>query len=117
MAINLELPAKLEAVIDMAHKGAAEILRPISRKYDLNEHAYPVELDTIAALFEGMTAAKTISFAGTDAFRAAGDGPKTNVNGATLEVAQKHAARLEREYGPCRVGRVIFEDHPAFKED
>ena len=29
MAINLELPAKLEAVIDMAHKGAAEILRPI----------------------------------------------------------------------------------------
>lgn len=42
---------------------------------------------------------------------------ETNVNGATLEKAQKHAARLEREYGPCRVGRVIFEDHPAFKED
>lgn len=84
MAINLELPAKLEAVIDMAHKGAAEILRPISRKYDLNEHAYPVELDTIATLFEGMTAAKTISFAGTDAFRAAGDGPKTNINGANM---------------------------------
>ena len=84
MAINLELPAKLEAVIDMAHKGAAEILRPISRKYDLDEHAYPVELDTIATLFEGMTAAKTISFAGTDAFRAAGDGPKTNINGANM---------------------------------
>ena len=54
MAINLELPRKLEAVIEMGHKGAAEIFRPISRKYDLNEHAYPVELDTIASLFEGI---------------------------------------------------------------
>lgn len=84
MAINLELPRKLEAVIDMAHKGAAQILRPISRKYDLNEHAYPVELDTVATLFEGMTAAKTISFAGTDAFRDAEDGPKGNINGANM---------------------------------
>lgn len=84
MAINLELPPKLEAVIDMAHKGAAEILRPISRKYDLNEHDYPVELDTVSTLFEGITAAKTISFAGTDAFRDATDGPKGNINGANM---------------------------------
>ena len=84
MAINLELPRKLQAVIDMSHKAAAEILRPISRKYDLNEHAYPVELDTIATLFEGMTAAKTISFAGTDAFRDSDDGPKGNINGANM---------------------------------
>ena len=84
MGINLELPAKLEAVVDMAHKGAAEILRPISRKYDLNEHAYPVELDTVATLFEGITAAKTISFAGTDAFRDADGGPKGNINGANM---------------------------------
>lgn len=52
MAINLEMPRKLQAVIDMAHDGAAEMLRPISRKYDLAEHAYPVELDTLADLFE-----------------------------------------------------------------
>ena len=84
MAINLELPRKLEAVVEMAHKGAAEILRPISRKYDLDEHAYPVELDTVATLFEGMTAAKTISFAGTDAFRDSDDGPKGNINGANM---------------------------------
>ena len=45
MGINLELPRKLQAVLEMGHKGAAEIFRPISRKYDLNEHAYPVELD------------------------------------------------------------------------
>ena len=83
MAINLEMPKKLQAVIDMAHEGAAEMLRPISRKYDLAEHAYPVELDTLADLFEGITEANTISFAGTDAFRGV-DGPKENVNGANM---------------------------------
>ena len=85
MAINLEMPRKLEAVIEMAHKGAAEVLRPISRKYDLNEHAYPVELDTISSLFEGISAAKTISFAGTDAFRDADSG-KANINGGNMSV-------------------------------
>ena len=59
MAINLEMPKKLQAVIDKAHEGAAEMLRPISRKYDLAEHAYPVELDTLATLFEGISEANT----------------------------------------------------------
>ena len=49
MAINLEMPKKMQAVIEKGHQGAAEIFRPISRKYDLAEHAYPVELETIAA--------------------------------------------------------------------
>ncbi len=84
MAINLEMPRKLEAVIDMAHKGAVGIFRPISRKYDLDEHAYPVELDTLATLFEGISAANTVAFAGTDAFRDAEDGPKGNINGANM---------------------------------
>jgi acyl-CoA dehydrogenase len=83
MAINLEMPKKLQAVIDMAHEGAAEMLRPISRKYDLAEHAYPIELDTLADLFEGISEANTISFAGAEAFRG-GDGPKGNVNGANM---------------------------------
>ena len=83
MAINLELPRKLEAVIEMGHKGAAEIFRPISRKYDLDEHAYPVELDTISSLFEGISDAKTISFAGTDAFRDT-DSTKGNINGGNM---------------------------------
>ena len=83
MGINLELPGKLEAVIEKAHQGAAEMLRPISRKYDLKEHAYPVELDTLATLFEGISAAKTISFAGAEAFRDA-DGKDENHNGANM---------------------------------
>jgi alkylation response protein AidB-like acyl-CoA dehydrogenase len=86
MAINLEMPKKLRAVIEKGHQGAAEILRPISRKYDLAEHTYPVELDTLATLFEGISAAKTISFAGTEAFRDAdeSDGEKHNINGANM---------------------------------
>ncbi|ORA33924.1 acyl-CoA dehydrogenase family protein [Mycobacterium aquaticum] len=86
MAINLEMPRKLQAVIEKGHQGAAEMLRPISRKYDLAEHAYPVELDTLANLFEGISSAKTISFAGAEAFRddANGDGQKTTVNGANM---------------------------------
>ena len=84
MAINLELPRKLEAVIEKAHQGAAEMLRPISRKYDVTEHAYPVELDTLATLFEGISEANTISFAGTEAFRDSDDGPKGNINGGNM---------------------------------
>ncbi|MGV8871899.1 MAG: acyl-CoA dehydrogenase family protein [Rhodococcus sp. (in: high G+C Gram-positive bacteria)] len=53
--INLELPKKLRAQANQAHQVAAEIFRPISRKYDLAEHAYPVELDTMASMIEGMS--------------------------------------------------------------
>lgn len=86
MAINLELPRKLQAVVEKGHQGAAEMLRPISRKYDLAEHAYPVELDTLATLFEGISSAKTISFAGAEAFRddANESGKDSTVNGANM---------------------------------
>ncbi len=84
MAINLEMPKKLQAVIEKGHQGAAEMLRPISRKYDLREHDYPVELDTLATLFEGISEANTISFAGAEAFSKDGDGPKGNINGANM---------------------------------
>ncbi|GAB18601.1 putative acyl-CoA dehydrogenase [Gordonia effusa NBRC 100432] len=57
MAINLELPRKLDTTIDQAHQAAAQIFRPISRKYDLREHAYPIELDTLASLYDGLSAA------------------------------------------------------------
>ncbi|MCW2685390.1 MAG: acyl-CoA dehydrogenase domain protein [Mycobacterium sp.] len=84
MAINLEMPKKLQAVIEKGHQGAAEMLRPISRKYDLKEHAYPVELDTLATLFEGISEANTISFAGAEAFRDSAGRPKGNVNGGNM---------------------------------
>ncbi|WP_027019669.1 acyl-CoA dehydrogenase family protein [Corynebacterium sputi] len=51
--INLELPKSLKAGANQAHQAAAEIFRPISRKYDLAEHEYPRELDTMASLMDG----------------------------------------------------------------
>ncbi|HXO50441.1 MAG TPA: acyl-CoA dehydrogenase family protein, partial [Mycobacterium sp.] len=83
MAINLEMPKKLQAVIEKGHQGAAEMIRPISRKYDLREHDYPVELETLASLFEGISQANTISFAGTEAFRDA-EGKNENHNGGNM---------------------------------
>jgi acyl-CoA dehydrogenase len=83
MSINLELPKKLKSVIEKGHQGAAEMLRPISRKYDLKEHAYPVELDTLANLFEGISEAKVFALAGAEAFRD-GEAQHGNVNGGNM---------------------------------
>ena len=52
--INLELPKKLQAAQNQAHQVATQIFRPVSRKYDLAEHEYPVELDTLANLMSAM---------------------------------------------------------------
>lgn len=52
--INLESPKKFKALINQAHQVAEEVLRPNSRKYDLAEHAYPKELDMLAALIDGL---------------------------------------------------------------
>ena len=83
MAINLELPRKLQAVIVKTHQGAAEFMRPIARKYDLKEHAYPIELDTLITLFEG--AAESLPFAGADALRRErGRSQSGNHNGANM---------------------------------
>ena len=82
MAINLELPRKLQTVIVKTHQGAAEFMRPIARKYDLKEHAYPVELDTLISLFEG--AAESLPFAGADALRDESARKEKNENGANM---------------------------------
>jgi acyl-CoA dehydrogenase len=83
MAINLEIPRKLQAVIEKAHQGAANMLRPISRKYDIQEHAYPVELNTLVDLYEGVSEAGAIAFAGAEAFRN-GEAKEGNRNGGNM---------------------------------
>jgi acyl-CoA dehydrogenase len=83
MAINLELPRKMQAVIDKAHQAGAEMMRPIARKYDLKEHAHPVELDTLANLFEGATASNALGLAGAEAFRSS-ESTEQNRNGANM---------------------------------
>jgi acyl-CoA dehydrogenase len=54
MAINLETPKKFVPLIGQAHMVAEELLRPNSRKYDNFDHEYPVELDMLRALIDGM---------------------------------------------------------------
>jgi acyl-CoA dehydrogenase len=53
--IDLEVPRKLRPLVQRARGFADEVLRPISRKYDLAEHAYPRELDLVSAVIDGMT--------------------------------------------------------------
>src|SRR5258707_1538979 len=83
MAINLELPRKLHAVIDKAHQGGAEMMRPIARKYDLKEHAYPVELDTLASLFSGAAESNALGLAGAEALGGR-ESKEENRNGANM---------------------------------
>ncbi|TYL55857.1 acyl-CoA dehydrogenase [Nocardioides sp. BGMRC 2183] len=55
MPINLEVPKKHRVLIDQAHQVAMNMLRPISRKYDVAEHEYPKELDMLAAMIDGLS--------------------------------------------------------------
>ncbi|MCG8613075.1 MAG: acyl-CoA dehydrogenase family protein, partial [Pseudomonadales bacterium] len=53
--MNLEIPKKFASVISQATQVANEVFRPISRKYDRTEHKYPVELNMLASILEGMS--------------------------------------------------------------
>jgi acyl-CoA dehydrogenase len=59
------------------------MMRPIARKYDLKEHAYPVELDTLANLFEGAAESNTLNMAGAGGLRAS-ETTEENHNGANM---------------------------------
>ena len=52
--MNLEIPKKFRPLVNQARQVAENVFRPISRKYDRAEHAYPVELDMLAAIMDGM---------------------------------------------------------------
>ncbi len=52
--MNLEIPKKFHPLVNQARQVAENVFRPISRKYDRAEHAYPVELDMLAAIMDGM---------------------------------------------------------------
>ncbi len=64
MTINLDDPKKLVQLRDQAHQVAMNMLRPISRKYDAAEHAYPKELDLLAAMIDGVAESGASSGAG-----------------------------------------------------
>jgi acyl-CoA dehydrogenase len=83
--INLETPKKHRALVDQAHQVAMNMLRPISRKYDVAEHEYPKELDMLAAMIDGLSESGASEGAGaTGVRREEEDGDKTVKNGANL---------------------------------
>lgn len=52
--MNLEIPSKYKGLQNAAIMAAKTIFRPVSRKYDVEEHTYPVELDLLAAGLNGL---------------------------------------------------------------
>ena len=85
--LNLELPKKFEFLVAQSHQAAAEVFRPNSRKYDTAEHAYPKELDMLAALIDGMSESGAMGGAG------AGTVGGGSSNGSTTDNAGDGATR------------------------
>src|SRR5690606_15699352 len=84
--MNLQNPKKVKLLIDKAHEVALNVLRPISRKYDKAEHAYPTELDMLASLVDGMNQGSEGMNAGA-AVNKRGDTDSSNKNGINMSTA------------------------------
>src|SRR6201994_3077687 len=82
--INLEIPKKYKPLVTQANQVATEVFRPISRKYDEAEHAYPKELDMLASLIDGMNEGSDLGGAGAAGVRRSANGsdPGEDRNGS-----------------------------------
>jgi acyl-CoA dehydrogenase len=67
--ISLDDPRKFRPLVSQAHQVAMNMLRPISRKYDLAEHEYPKELDMLAAMIDGLSESGAAEGAGAAGVR------------------------------------------------
>ena len=81
--INLEVPRKFGRLVALAHQAAAEVFRPISRKYDQAEHTYPAELDMFTAMIDGMNASGESSGAGAAGARRTASDPTGGIRNGT----------------------------------
>jgi acyl-CoA dehydrogenase len=85
VAINLDDPKKFRTLTGQAHQVAMNMLRPISRKYDLAEHEYPKELDMLAAMIDGLSESGASEGAGASGVRRTeGEDDGSVKNGANL---------------------------------
>ena len=97
MAINLDDPKKLRPLVAQAHQVAMNMLRPISRTYDRAEHAYPKELDLLAAMIDGLSESGASSGAGASGVKRDGhadDEISAVKNGTNLDRIYSHAELL-----------------------
>lgn len=86
--MNLETPKKFAMLIEQAKQVADNFYRPISRKYDRAEHAYPKELDLLASLLDGMNEGSDEATGATSASKRPSTGDNTGVrNGGNLSAA------------------------------
>jgi acyl-CoA dehydrogenase len=90
MTIWLDDPRKFRTLTGQAHQVAMNMLRPISRKYDRAEHAYPQELDMLAAMIDGLAESGASEGAGAAGVRRdetdkdSGQGSKNGTNLASV---------------------------------
>ena len=86
--LSLDDPRKLIPLRDQAHQVAMNMLRPISRKYDAAEHAYPKELDLLAAMIDGFSESGASRGAGAAGVKRDDEGERTGAgrvkNGTNL---------------------------------
>lgn len=82
----LEIPKKFAPIVNQAQQVAQQVFRPISRKYDRAEHAYPKELDMFASIMDGMNDGAPHSGAGAGKLARSGDnGRPGNKNGTNMK--------------------------------
>ncbi|HUQ01739.1 MAG TPA: acyl-CoA dehydrogenase family protein [Kofleriaceae bacterium] len=87
--IELDISKKHVALQQQARMVANNVFRPISRKYDTLEHAYPKELDLLASLLDGLNesgagASAKLEKGPDDGADGAGGDPKRAKNGANM---------------------------------
>jgi acyl-CoA dehydrogenase len=82
--INLEIPNKFKPLVNQAHEVADNVLRPISRKYDVAEHSYPKELDMLASIIDGMNDGSDSGTGATGVRRSSDAGDGSNRNGTNM---------------------------------
>jgi acyl-CoA dehydrogenase len=85
--IHLELPRKLRPLAIQAAQVADEVFRPISRRYDREEHTRPKELDMLAAVIDGLEDGGDTGGAGATGVRRANGNGGGNRNGASMATA------------------------------
>jgi acyl-CoA dehydrogenase len=83
---SLELPRKLLPLAAQAAQVADEVFRPISRRYDRDEHTRPKELDMLAALIDGMEDGASTGAGATGVRRGSGS-EAGNRNGTSMATA------------------------------
>jgi acyl-CoA dehydrogenase len=82
--INLEIPKKFRGLTEQAHQVAAQVFRPVSRKYDIAEHEDPKELAFLSSLIDGMNDGGGHSAGATGVRREGKDGDEGNRNGSNI---------------------------------